>query len=296
MSYELAIDKTKLGIIAAIVVIIVISVVLGLASVKFVNAGEKGVLTHWGAVDFNQPPLSSGMHFVTPFQDDIIPVNIQIQAQVEKADSASKDLQIVSTQVTVNYHPDPAVVNKLYQNIGLDFGGKIINPAVQEIVKAVTANYNAEELITERPLVKTQIEDAITKRLAQFDLITDQVSITDFNFSPEFNTAIESKVTAQQNALAEANKVSIKQAQAAQAVAEAQGIANATIIQAQAQGKSIQIINDYLSHNPQYLEWLKTNKWDGHLPGTLVTGQGSSVPFINLPSGVSQQGDLTNGK
>lgn len=289
MSYELALDKTKLGIIIAVVVIIVISLVLGMASVKFVNAGEKGVLTHWGAVDFNQPPLSSGMHFVTPFQDDIVPVNIQIQAQVEKADSASKDLQIVSTQVTVNYHPDPTVVNKLYQNIGLDFGGKIINPAVQEIVKAVTANYNAEELITERPVVKTQIEEAITKRLAQFDLITDQVSITDFNFSPEFNTAIESKVTAQQNALAEANKVSIKQAQAQQAIAEAQGIANATIIQAKAQGKSIEIVNSYLSQNPQYLEWLKTNKWDGHLPGTLVTGPSGAMPFINLPNG----GNLT---
>lgn len=287
MSYELAINKTKLAIIASILVIVVISGLLGMASVKFVNAGEKGVLTHWGAVDFNQPPLSSGMHFVTPFQDDIIPVNIQIQAQVEKADSASKDLQIVSTQVTVNYHPDPAVVNKLYQNIGLDFGGKIINPAVQEIVKAVTANYNAEELITERPMVKTQIEDAITKRLAQFDLITDQVSITDFNFSPEFNTAIESKVTAQQTALAEINKIQISKAIAQQAIANATGLANATVIQAEGQGKSIQIINSYLSQNPQYLEWLKTNKWDGHLPSTMVTGQGSSVPFVNIPSGIT---------
>jgi len=283
--HELEVNKKMVTILVSVIAIVAISVVMGLASVKFVNAGEKGVLTHWGAVDFNQQPLSSGIHFVTPFQDDVVPVNIQVQAQVEKADSASKDLQIVSTQVTVNYHPDPAVVNKLYQNIGLDFGGKIINPAVQEIVKAVTANYNAEELITQRPLVKTQIEDAITKRLAQFDLITDQVSITDFNFSPEFNTAIESKVTAQQNALAEANKVSIKQAQAQQAVAEAQGIANATIIQAKAQGKSIEIINSYLSQNPQYLEWLKVKTWDGHLPTTMVTGQGSTMPFINLSGG-----------
>lgn len=284
MSYDIDINKAKIGAIIAIIVIVIIGGVLGTASIKFVNAGEKGVLTHWGAVDFNQPPLSSGMHFVTPFQDDIVPVNIQIQAQAEKADSASKDLQIVSTQVTVNYHPDPAVVNKLYQNIGLDFGGKIINPAVQEIVKAVTANYNAEELITQRPLVKAQIEESITTRLAQFDLITDQVSITDFNFSPEFNTAIESKVTAQQNALAEANKVSIKQAQAQQAIAEAQGIANATIIQAQAQGKSIEIVNSYLSQNPQYLEWLKVKNWDGHLPTTLVTSSNGGVPFISLPT------------
>jgi prohibitin 2 len=290
MSYELAIDKKKLTVIASVIVIVVISLALGMASVKFVGPGEKGVLTHWNAVDLSQQPLASGIHFVTPFQDDVIPVNIQVQAQVEQASSASKDLQIVSTTVTVNYHPDPTVVNKLYQNIGLDFGTKIINPAVQETVKAITAKYNAEELITQRPLVKSELETAITQRLAQFDLLTDQVSITDFNFSPEFNTAIELKVTAQQNALAEANKIQIKQAQAQQAIAEAQGIANATIIQAEGQGKSIEIINQFLSHNPQYLEWLKTNKWDGHLPGTLVTGSGSSVPFINLPTGVNTNG------
>jgi len=284
---EITFDRTKGIVILSIIVIIVLVGITLFASIKFVNAGEKGVLTHWGAVDFSQPPLSSGMHFVVPFQDDIIPVNIQVQAQVEQAGSASKDLQIVSTTVTVNYHPDPSVVNKLYQNIGLDFGGKIINPAVQEVVKAVTAKYNAEELITQRPLVKVEIENEITKRLSQFDLITDQVSITDFNFSPEFNTAIELKVTAQQNALAEQNKILINQAQAQQAIATAEGQANSTIIQAEGQAKSIEIINNVLSHNPQYLEWLKTNKWDGHLPSTLVTSSGSSVPFLNIPTGLN---------
>lgn len=290
MSYELAVDKKKIIIAISVIVIIVLSVVLVMGSIRIVPAGYEGVLTHWSAVDFTVPPLGSGMHFVTPFQDDVIPVNIQVQAQVESASSASKDLQIVSTTVTVNYHVDPTVVNKLYQNIGLDFGDKIINPAVQETVKAITANYNAEELITQRPLVKSAIEDAIKTRLSQFDLITDQVSITDFNFSPEFNTAIEQKVTAQQNALAEQNKILINQAQAQQAIATAQGIANSTIIQAQGQAKSIQIINEVLSKNPQYLEWLKTNRWDGHLPSTLVTGPNSAVPFVQLPTGVNTNG------
>src|SRR5574338_258173 len=229
MSYELAFDTKKITIIVSIAAIIVLSLVLAMASIKIVDAGYKGVLTPWNAVDFAQPPLSSGLHFVTPFQDNIEPVNIQVQAQVEKSSAASKDLQIVTTQVTVNFHPDPGAVNKLYQNVGLNFGPKIINPAVQETVKAVTATDNAEELITERPSVKIKIEEAIKTRLAQFDLITDQVSITDFDFSPEFNTAIEAKVTAQQNALAEENKIRIKQAQAQQAIAEAQGFANSTI-------------------------------------------------------------------
>lgn len=291
MSLELAVDKRKATIIISAIVIVVLVGFMVFASVKFVGPGEKGVLTHWNAVDFSQPPLASGMHFVTPFQDDVIPVNIQVQAQVEKADAASKDLQIVSTQVTVNYHPDPSVVNKLYQNIGLDFGGKIINPAVQEVVKAVTATYNAEELITERPAVKVKIEDAITKRLAQFDLITDQVSITDFNFSPEFNTAIEQKVTAQQNALAEQNKVFVKQAQAQQAIAEAQGIANSTIIKAQGQAAAIKIVNEQLKSNPNYIQWILATEWNGQLPN-VMSGQNGILPLVNIP----YQGGNNSGK
>lgn len=290
MSYELNIDRTKAIIVVAIIAIVVVSIILGLASVKFVAAGEEGVLTHWGAVDTSQPPLSPGMHFVTPFQDDVIPINVQVQAQTEQAASASKDLQIVSTSITVNYHVDPNMVNDLYKRVSLNYPTTIITPTVQETVKAVTAKYNAEELIQNRTAVKTAIDQAIADRLSGYDLKTDQISITDFNFSPEFNSAIEAKVTAQQNALTEENIITVKQAQAQQAIAEAQGIANSTIIQAEGQGKSIQIINDYLSHNPLYLEWLKVNKWNGQLPNTLVSGPNGAVPFINIPSGVTTNG------
>ena len=289
MSYEFNIDKTKAIIVVGAIVVVVVSVLLGLASVKFVAAGEQGVLTHWGAVD-NNTTLNPGMHFVTPFQDDVIPINVQVQAQTEQAQAASKDLQIVSASVTVNYHVDPFFVSDLYKRVSLNYPSTIITPTVQETVKAVTAKYNAEELIGNRTLVKTAIDQAIAARLANYDLKTDQISITDFNFSPEFNTAIEAKVTAKQNALTEENNVQIKQAQAQQAIAVAQGTANATIIQAQAQGKSIQIINDYLSKNPLYLEWLKVNKWNGQLPSTLVSGPGGTVPFINIPSGQNRNG------
>ena len=290
MSYELNIDRNKAIIVVAIGVIVVISVILGLASVKFVGTGEEGVLTHWYAVDMNQPPLSPGMHFVTPFQDDVIPINIQVQAQTEQAASSSRDLQVVTTQVTVNYHVDGPSVNDLYKRVGMNYALNIITPTIQETVKAVTAKYNAEELIQNRTAVKTAIDQAIAQRLSSYDLKTDQVSITDFNFSPEFNAAIEAKVTAQQNALTEQNKILVKQAQAQQAIAEAQGIANSTVINAEGQGKSIQIINDYLSKNPLYLEWLKVNKWDGKLPSTLVNGQGGAVPFIKLPEGGNVNG------
>ena len=115
--------------------------------------------------------------------------------------SASKDLQSVETTVTVNYHPDKERVHILFKEIGLDYENRVIQPAIEETVKQVTANYNAEELITKRPLVKADIEDAIRERLNQFDVITEVISITDFEFSILFNKAIESKVEAEQNAL-----------------------------------------------------------------------------------------------
>lgn len=297
--HELEVDKKKIVIIISAIVMIGILVLTLSASIKIVDAGNRGVLTHWNAVDFTQPPLEPGMHFVTPFQDNIVPVNIQVQATVEKANSASKDLQIVTTQVTVNSHPDPAGVSHLYQNIGFDYSTRVIVPAIQETVKAVTAKYNAEELITERPAVKQEIEDAIKVRLQQFGIMTDQVSITDFDFSPDFNSAIEAKVKAQQDALTAENTVKIIQAQAQQAIAQAQGLANSTItraegdkqakiLNAEGEGKSIEIINQYLKENPQYLEWLKTQKWNGQLPGVLVSGDKGAVPFINIPTGSDQ--------
>lgn len=289
MSYELNINRTKAIIVVAVIMVIVSGAILYFTSVKYVGAGEQGVLTHWGAVD-NRTTLIPGMHFIVPFQDDVIPINVQVQAQTEQAESASHDLQQVTTSVTVNYHADPYLVNDLYKRVSLNYPSTVITPTVQEVVKAVTAKYNAVELVQNRTLVKTAIDQAIADRLSHYDLVTDQISITDFNFSPDFDKQIEAKVTAQQQALTEENLVLVKQAQAQQAIAEAQGVANSTVINAEGQGKSIQIINDYLSKNPLYLEWLKVNKWDGHLPGTLVSGQGSTVPFINIPSGTNNNG------
>ena len=194
--------------------------------------------------------------------------------------SASKDLQSVETTVTVNYHPDKERVHVLFKEIGLDYENRVIQPAIEETVKQVTANYNAEELITKRPLVKSDIETAIRDRLNQFDIVTEVISITDFEFSILFNKAIESKVEAEQNALRAENDLRRIQVEAQQHEATAEGIANANIAEARGEAKAIAIINQALAQNPNYLEWLKTQAWDGKLP--LVVGEGGT-PFIQIP-------------
>ena len=189
-------------------------------------------------------------------------------------------MQTVETTVTVNYHPDKEQVHNLYKNLGLDYENRVIQPAIEETVKQVTANYNAEELITKRPLVKQDIEFSIRERLNQFNVVTEVISITDFEFSALFASAIESKVEAEQNALRAENDLKRIEVEARQAEANAIGLANANIAEARGEAEAIAIINKALAENPNYLDWLKTQAWDGKLP--LVVGEGGT-PFIQIP-------------
>jgi len=271
--------KVIKGIALGIFVLIIIGVV-ATASVKIVDSGHRGVLLHWDAVDLSNPPLDEGLHFVVPFQDDVVNIEVRTLKYASEARSASKDLQTVETTVTVNYHPDKEAIHRLYKNLGLDYENRVIQPAIEETVKQVTANYNAEELITKRPLVKDDIEFSIRERLNQFDVVTEVISITDFEFSPLFSRAIESKVEAEQKALQAENDLRRIEVEARQREANSIGLANANIAEAKGEAEAIAIINQALAQNPNYLEWLKTQAWDGQLP--LVVGNGGT-PFIQIP-------------
>jgi regulator of protease activity HflC (stomatin/prohibitin superfamily) len=265
---DVNVGKAK-AVAVAVLALIVIGVIAA-ASVQIVDAGHRGVLLHWNAVDTNAAPLDEGLHFVVPFQDQVVNMEVRTLKFVKGTSSASKDLQTVTTEVTVNYSPSPNSVNTLFKEVGLDYQNRIIAPAVEEVVKQVTANYNAEELITKRPLVKSDIETEITTRLNVYNIRTQVISITDFQFSQLFSSAIESKVEAEQKALKAENDLRRIQVEAQQAFAVAEGQANA-----------IREIETALSESPNYIQWLATNNWDGKLP--LVVGEGGT-PFIQIPT------------
>ena len=282
--YQSSSPNVNLGgakiILAAILVLIIIGVVAS-ASVKILDAGNRGILTHWNAVDLTSAPLDEGIHFVIPFQDDVVQMEVRTLKYDTSTRSASQDLQTVQTTVTVNYHPDTEKVHFLYKEIGLSYENRVIQPAIDETVKQVSANYNAEELITKRPLVKSDIENAIRDRLNQFYIVTEVISITDFEFSPLFAKAIESKVEAEQKAQKAENDLIRIEVEARQLEAQAVGLAAANVAEAQGEAEAISIINNALSNNPFYIEWLKTQAWDGKLP--LVVGEGGT-PFISIPT------------
>ena len=172
--------NVNVGAAKAVAIVILALIVIGVvtaASVKIVDAGHRVVLLHWSAVDITIPPLDEGLHFVIPSADDVVNMEVRTLLFVKGTSSASKDLQTVTTEVTVNYRPAPDSVSTLYKEVGLTYQNRIIAPAVEEVVKQVTANYNAEELITKRPQVKSDIEIEISKRLNEFNIQTQVISI-----------------------------------------------------------------------------------------------------------------------
>ena len=186
-------SRSLVRVVVPIIIGIIIVSIIAVSSVRMVDAGHRGVLVKFGNVDTDNS-LDEGIHFVVPFRDNVVPLEVRTQKIVESATSASKDLQDVSTQVALNYHIDPDRAQVLYQQLGPDYSNRVIIPAIQESVKQVTARFNAEELITNRETVKNQIEEQITARLAPYNVIVDALSITEFAFSQQFTTAVEAKV------------------------------------------------------------------------------------------------------
>jgi regulator of protease activity HflC (stomatin/prohibitin superfamily) len=284
-------------LIPAVVGIIIVAIAVT-GSVKIVEAGYRGVLLSFGAVDTTKS-LEEGIHFVVPVRDNVVPMEVRTQKITEDAASASKDLQDVRTQVALNYHINPDNAQLVFKDIGLDYANRVIVPAIQESVKQVTARFNAEELITKRETVKDQIEEQIRNRLAAYNIIVDAISITEFQFSPEFVRAVEAKVAAQQRALQAQNELRRIEIEAQQAeakavgdqqanIARAEGVRQANVLQAQGEAQAITTIDEQLRQSPSYLEWLKSQKWDGELPLVVGGGAGANgqsvTPFIEIPT------------
>jgi regulator of protease activity HflC (stomatin/prohibitin superfamily) len=266
--------------LAVVAVILVITVGIASASFQQVDAGHIGTKLTWGNVD--KTPIQEGGYFVIPMYQEIVQMSIQIQKYVSDTESASKDLQSVRTQVTVNYHPLPDKVPEVYQQLGQSYEDRIINPAIEETVKQVTANFNAEELITQRPLVKAQIEEAIQNRLFINNIMVDHVSITEFTFSEKFNQVIELKVEAEQKAFKAVNDLKRIEVEAKQRIAEAYGIAESKKAIGDAEAYALSVVGKALDENPDLIVLENIKRWNGILPEFLLQGGESGSPAILL--------------
>lgn len=237
--------------------------------IVIIGAGQRGVVFN-NASGVEDRILGEGTHFRVPFLQSVTSISVRTQKTDVKAEAASKDLQTVDTDVVVNWHLDSSKVNKIYQQIGNETTvvDRIIVPAVNEVVKAATAQKTASEVLAKRAELKSDVDRLLSERLAKFNVILEDVSIVNVSFSPEFNRAIEQKQVAQQEA-----ERAVFRAQ------EASASAQSTINLARGEAEANRLKQQSLS--AELLQLRAIEKWDGKLP--LYNG-GDSTPFINIPT------------
>ncbi len=262
-------------VITAISVLLVVAFLV--SAIRTVDSGHRGVVLTLGKVE-DIILQEGGPYFVIPFgYQNVVQVNVQIQKEETTTTAASADLQDVTTQVTVNFRVDPGRANIVYQTLRLDYTDRVVRPGIQEAVKAATAGFTAEELITKRPQVKTAIEDILREALAENNIILDRVSITEFSFSQQFTNAIESKVQAEQDALRAENELLRIEIEAKQTVVRAEAEAAALVLVAGAQAEALRLQRVEVS--PLLNQFKAIEKWDGRLP--VFVGQ-EGVPLIDI--------------
>jgi prohibitin 2 len=270
-------STNKIKIAAAVITVIIIIVILA-ESIVIVEAGHRGVVLYLGAVE--NRVLGEGVHFVTPFAEQVVQMEVRTQKFQAEATAASNDLQEVQTVIALNYRIDPQETNKIYQILGVNYADRVISPTIQESVKASVAKFNAEELITKRETAKSVIANAIRSTLSTNNIQVQNVFITDFKFSDAFATQIEQKVVAFQKFLTEQNNLRAIEVVANQTVAQAEGQARANAAKAGGESQAIKIITQQLRESPEYLQWQAITKWNGQMPYALGS---SGFPFFQLP-------------
>lgn len=253
-------STVKVGKIVAWVVAAIIILIVIFNCFTTVDAGHTGVVTTFGKVSDNV--LSEGLHVKVPFVQEIIKVDNRVLKAEVQCSSASKDLQTVSSVIALNYRVNTLSSATLYKNVGLDFQNTVVNPAINECVKAITAKFTAEELITNRQAVGDQMMDALAEKINPYGLNIEVFNIISFDFSDEFNAAIEAKQTAQQNAL-----------KAEQDLARIKVEAQQKIEQAKAEAEAYKLKSQQITNEMIIMEYI--NKWDGKLP--VVSSDGNMM-------------------
>lgn len=257
-----------IGIIIGIVVLVLIVV---FASITTVPTGYVGVKTRFGEVQ--EEVIEEGLNTKVPFIEKIVKIDCRTQKiELENA-TATKDLQEVTFKIAVNFNINKQTANELYKTTGTDYQEIIVSPSILESIKAVTAQYTAEELITKRSEVSNKMQDTLKEKIENKGFNVVDFNIIDLDFSAEYNQAIENKQVAEQ------------QAKQAQYELEKAKVENEKKVEnAKAEAEVMRQQNSQITENTLRLKELEVkqsliNKWNGQLP---TTSLGDSVPMLNI--------------
>jgi len=264
-----------LGKKIAVIGVVIACLIVVAGSTGSVGAGQRGVLLRFGAV--TGEVKGEGLYFKVPFAEQVVLMSTQIQKYSAPASASSKDLQVVTTEVSLNYQLEGSKVGETYRNMRQEYENRVIQPFIQEAVKSTTANFDAEQLITQRPRVKAELQDLITKRLAPLGIGVVELSITDFRFTQVFQDSIEAKVKAVQQALEAENALRRVGFEAQQAIVKATAEAKGLELQ------KVQITAQLLDLRRIEVQGRAVEKWNGVMP-TVVTS-GGPVPMLDVFAG-----------
>ncbi len=265
----------KIVLCIAAVLIVVIAII---SAIRIVPAGCTGVVTTFGEV--SDTSLTEGLHFVIPFAQKVEIISNKIQIYEATADAVSNDMQAVSTKIAVNYRIQSEASARIFREIGVDYKDVILMPTVQEGMKSVCAKYNAEQLITKRASVADEIKTELAAKVSEYGIEIEKFNIVNFDFSKEFNEAIEAKQVAEQNYLktkTEQNQaIVVAEAEAKKKVIAAEADAKAIKARADAQAAANKTIAESLS--PTLIQYQTIERWNGVLPKVAS----SANPLISL--------------
>lgn len=255
----------KIKKIAIPLIIVVVIVILALNALTIVNAGHTGVVVTLGKV--NEGVLQEGVHFKIPFIQSVVMIDNRIQKLEVQTEAFSKDLQSVDTTLAINYRVDTSKSYSIYKNIGANYEDVLVTPAVNEVLKAITATYTAEETVSNRALISDGLVEGLNDKLNSIGLYVTDVNIIDFDFSEAFITAIEEKQVAQQQLLkAETEKKT--------AITNAEAEAESAKIRAKGEAEANETLSKSLTS--EVIENKKIEKWNGELP-KVTSGSGTII-------------------
>ena len=247
----------------AVLVVVAIIVITNLNPVFVVGPGEVGVT--FNRLSGKTASYSQGMHYRIPVIHGVSKFDVKTQRIDIVAFSASKDLQKVEVEVVVNTHLLYEKVNDLFIKVGKDYVVKVVEPAVNECVKAASAQFPVEDIIVKREVLKQQIEDTLRTQLMTYNIVVENVSLVNIKFDPEFEKIVEQKQIEEQK---------IKTAEYVKQQAEQNKLA--TIARAEGEAKAQQLLRESVNDKTIAYKWI--DKWDGKLPATML-GSNSSVLF-----------------
>lgn len=263
--------------VVLIVGLIVLACILVFSSYAIIEPGHRGVVVRLGQVE--DTVLGEGFHLIIPpMVRQVVPIDVRTKKLEVLTEAASSDMQTVQVTGVLNYHVDPTAVNRLYQNVGLDYQSIIIEPALHEAIKAAAAQFRIERILSERQVLKAQIQEALSERLGDNHIIVDEFSLANVEFSAEFDAAIERKQVAEQAALQKQYELQSAQKEVEITLARAEGEKQAAIIaaegraearriEADAEAEALKLIAAQVEGNPELIQY----EWATKLSPTVHT-------------------------